>query len=402
MEPIQTVKQYFSAFTGGDIQDVLALLDEQVVWNVAGVPNVSTVGLLQGKERVRQWMENFPQHFQPLDFVIDTFFSAGNDVLVTGRFRHTILSTGRVAGSDLVIRFVVKNNLICKYQIFEDSAILSQAFDREYPWHANKQRINGTVYAFEDTHVGDGPPLLFTHGLFLNRSIFSRQITTLSNTHRCISMDMPGHGTSETPDRTWTLEDVADDLALFIRENHLSPVHYIGLSQGGMVGIRLAAKYPELVEKLILIGASARPEYPERTDHWRALRQSVLEDSQTELDELFSALQKRIFPQHWLDANPQTASEERLVMLSNDRRGMALSIDAAVLNRTDVRPLLPAITAQTLVVCGEEDQATPVELAKEMADNIPDAALKLLSGTGHHAPLESPERLTEILADCLK
>ena len=396
MEPVQIVKKYFAAFRSGEIQDVLNLLDDNVVWNVAGVPNVSTVGLLEGKERVRDWMESFPRNFQPLDFEIDTFFANGAEVLVTGRFRHRGISTGRVAGSDLVIRFVVNDGLICKYQIFEDSAILSQAFDGESAWGASKQRINGNIYAFEDTHDGDGAPILFTHGLFVNRSIFSPQVQALSNTHRCISFDMLGHGESGTPDETWMLEDVADDLALFIRENHLAPVNYVGLSQGGMVGIRLAAKYPELVKRLILVGASARPEYPERIEQWHSVRQSVLEDSRTKLDKLFATLQGRILPQEWIVENPVAAEEERQVMLSNDRRGMALSIDAAVLNRTDVRALLPAIKARTLVICGEMDVATPVELAREIADGIPDASLEILSGVGHHAPLEVPELLSEL------
>lgn len=402
MEPVQIVRKYFAAFKDGKIQDVLRLLDDNVVWNVAGVPNVSTVGLIQGKERVREWMNNFPQNFQPLDFKIEEYFTTGNEVLVTGSFRHKIISTGRIAGSDLVIRFVVNGGLICKYQIYEDSAILSQAFDNEYAWGTTKQRINGNVYAFEDSHAGSGTPIVFTHGLFLNRSIFSHQVNALSDKHRCISIDMLGHGESDAPDQKWMLEDVADDLALFIKENHLAPVNYVGLSQGAMIGIRLAAKYPELVDKLILMGVSARQEYPERIQQWQSIRQSVLEESCEQLDDLFAMLQQRILPQQWIAEHPAEAKEEREVMLSNDRRGIALSIDAAVLNRTDVRALLPDIKAETLIICGELDMATPVELAKEIAEEIPKASLKIVPGVGHHAPLESPKLLSHLIENFIK
>lgn len=143
---------------------------------------------------------------------------------------------------------------------------------------------------------------------------------------------MPGHGESDTPDQKWMIEDVADDLALFIREDHLAPINYVGLSQVGMVRMCLAAKYPELVEKLILIGASVRPEHPERIEQWNYVRQSILEDDRDKLNTLFATLQGRILSQKWIADNPVEA-EERQVMLSNDRRGRALSIEAAVLEQ---------------------------------------------------------------------
>jgi len=362
---------------------------------VAGIPNVPTVGLLRGKERVRLWLESFSKQFLPLDFFIDRYFADESDVLVTGRFRHRVLPTDRVAGSDLVIRFTVKDDLICRYQIFEDSAILSQAFDIDFPWRSYKQRINGRLYAYDDTH--DGAPLIFTHGLFVNRSFFSDQVKSLSANHRCINIDLPGHGESETPDGSWALEDVADDLALFIEENHLAPVNFVGHSQGGMIGIRVAAKYPELVNKLVLIGTSARPEFPERIEHWNSIRKSVLEEDNVILHEVLKGVQQNILPGDWIDKNPEKAAKERNMMVSNSRRGMVLSIDSAVLNRTDTTALLPTIKAETLVICGEQDQATPLSLSKEIAKGITNSCLEMLPGVGHHAPIEVPREITELI-----
>ncbi len=401
MTPLQTVQAYFAAFNEGKIQETLDLLDDNVIWNIMGDPNVTTVGFLQGKDRVLRWMKSFPLNFAPLDFEIEDYFTTGSEVIVTGRFRHKIISTGRVAGSDMMIRFVVNDGLICKYQIFEDSAVLSQAFNKTHQWGATKQRINGNIYAYEDSQIGSGEPLLFTHGLFLNKGCFSDQVKALSENHRCINIDLLGHGESGTPDEKWMLEDVADDLALLIKENHLAPINYVGLSQGGMIGIRLAAKYPDLVKKLILIGTSARADLPEHKQNWLTLKQNILEDSSAKLHNKFITVQQKIFPQKWITENPNKASEERQMMLSNDRRGMALSIDAALLNRLDVRELLPQIKAETLVLCGEEDPAIPVEQAKEIAENIPNGELIILPGIGHHAPMEAPEVITKNIRDFL-
>jgi 3-oxoadipate enol-lactonase len=393
MQPVEIVRRYFEVFSAGNIDAVLDLLDEKVVWNVAGVPNVPTVGLLRGKEKVRLWMENFPTKFQPLDFTIDRYFVNESDVLVTGRFRHRVLVTDRVVGSDLIIRFTVKDDLICRYQILEDSAILSQAFDIDFPWRSYKQRINGRLYAYDDTQ--EGFPLIFAHGLFVNRSFFSDQVNFLSNNHRCINIDLPGHGESDTPDRAWSLEDVADDMALFIEENHLPPVNFVGHSQGGMIAIRLAAKYPELINKLVLIGASARPEPPERIAFWNTIKKSIFEGDSAVLDGVFKGVQQHAFPAGFVESNPNIASDERKMMSSNSRRGMVLSIDTAVLNRTDTIGLLSAIKAKTLVICGDQDQATPVSLSKEIVEGITDSCLEILPGVGHHAPLEVPTEITK-------
>lgn len=164
-----------------------------------------------------------------------------------------------------------------------------------------------------------------------------------------------------------------------------------------MIGIRLAAKYPELVTKLILIGASARPEFPERIENWNSIRKSVIEEDMTTLHEVFKGVQKHIFPGDWLDKNPQKAAEERKMMVSNSRRGMALSIDSAVLKRKDTTDLLPKIKAETLVVCGELDQATPVSLSDEIAKRITNSRLEILPGVGHYAPIEDPIKITELI-----
>ena len=111
------------------METTLSMLSEDVRWQVQGAPNVPTVGILQGKEQVKAWMLNFPKHFKPLTFELDRYFESGNEVIVTGRFRHLVLSTQREVGSDLSIHFIVKNGLIHSYRILEDSYALYLAFN---------------------------------------------------------------------------------------------------------------------------------------------------------------------------------------------------------------------------------------------------------------------------------
>ncbi len=271
--PLAVVQAYFAAFGAGDLDGVLALLADNVVWHVDGSVTVPTIGLLRGRERVHRWLSEFPNGFTPRVFAIDRLFESGDDVMALGRFRHLARATGRVVGSDLAIRFTVRDGRIERYQIMEDSLLLARAFDPYDAWGEHEVRLNGTTYAHSDR--GDGPVVLFAHGLFVDRTIFDPQVTTLEATHRCIVLDMPGHGRSGWRKEGWTLEDVAEDLALFIEEASLGPVSFIGQSQGGMIGMRLAARRPDLVSRLVLIGTSARSEDPERLPRWHEVRRTL-------------------------------------------------------------------------------------------------------------------------------
>lgn len=394
--PTHVVQDYFTAFGRGDIDGVLAVLSDDVVWHVDGTTSVSTVGLLRGRDRVKEWLIAFPANFIPRVFAIDRLFESGDQVIAIGRFRHTIASTGNTVGSDLAIRFTLRDGLIVRYQILEDSLLLAQAFEPNDAWSDKKIRINGTIYAYTDR--GEGPSLVFTHGLFVDRTIFDAQVAILAKSHRCIVLDMPGHGASGYRAGGWTLDDLADDLALMIAELSLGPVIFVGQSQGGMIGMRLAASRRGLVSGLVLIGTNARAEYPERIETWRDLRKTLLDGDDGQREAAFAMVQKRLNAPEWLARESALAAEERRIMLGHDRNGVALALDAATLKRTDIRPLLKNITAPTLVICGDADRATPIELSQEMASAIAGSRLEVLAGVGHHAPLEAPAAVTAALS----
>lgn len=389
--PASVAQAYFDAFGLGDMDAALALLADDVVWHVDGAVTVSTVGLMRGRDRVRRWLEDFPTNFAPRVFAIDRLFENGDEVIAVGRFRHTVIGTDRTVGSDLVIRLTVRDEQITRYQILEDSALLARAFDPADHWDEQHIRLNGVTYGYSDR--GDGPTVLFAHGLFVDHSIFRAQAKALEGSRRCIALDMPGHGRSGYRQDGWTLDDIADDIALMIEEMSLGEISFVGQSQGGMIGIRFAARRPDLVSRLVLIGTSARAENPESMDGWHALRQTLTHGSASDRETAFIDMQARLNDRAWLTREPEQAAAERDVMLAHDRKGLALAIDAAVIARSDVRGLLKRITAPTLVLHGGTDLAMPAELSWEIASLIPGAEIITLAGVGHHPPSKRQIRL---------
>ena len=256
-----------------------------------------------------------------------------------------------------------------------------------------KANIRDIDYAYLD--IGQGSTMVFAHGLFVDHSIFNSQIATLHHYYRCIAVDLPGHGQSAHHPQGWTLDDLTVEMAEFLIHLELEEVVFIGLSQGGMIGLRLASRYPQLVSKLILVGASARAEFPERIPVWQETLKVLMQTSSTQREAMFHQIQQRILDSSWLTAHPVEAEHERQIMLNHAPEGIQLATKAAVLTRQDIRNELQNITVPVLILVGENDRATPPFLAQEMQALIPHSQLVIIPDAGHHLPLESPQHLTD-------
>lgn len=126
--PAQVVQHYLDTFFKRDVDKTLQCLTDDVVWKVQGAADVPTIGERRGKEEVRAWMALFPTNFEPLEFRIDRTFESGDQVVITGRVRHRILSTGREFASDFAAICSVRNGRVSAYNFLEDSYALWRSF----------------------------------------------------------------------------------------------------------------------------------------------------------------------------------------------------------------------------------------------------------------------------------
>ncbi|MCG7595236.1 nuclear transport factor 2 family protein [Mycobacterium sp. PSTR-4-N] len=124
----QVVQNYFDVFFSHDVDKTLQCLTDDVVWRVQGAPDVPTIGTRYGKDEVREWLELFPHHFQPLDFDIQRMVADDDRVIVIGHFTHRILDTGREFSSDFATICTVRDGKLAAYNFLEDSYGLWDAF----------------------------------------------------------------------------------------------------------------------------------------------------------------------------------------------------------------------------------------------------------------------------------
>ena len=130
--------------------------------------------------------------------------------------------------------------------------------------------IRGIQLAVQD--VGEGPTIAFSHGLLWSKEMFAPQIANLATEYRCVAWDHRGQGESDVPEgRSVPIEDCYEDAVALIEGLDCGPVHFVGLSMGGFVGMRVAARRPDLVRSLVLIESAADPEPPANIPKYRRL-----------------------------------------------------------------------------------------------------------------------------------
>lgn len=161
-----------------------------------------------------------------------------------------------------------------------------------------------------------------------------------------------------------------------------------GLSMGGYASFEIMRQAPERVERLALLDTSARPDTPEQ-------KKARLELIELARQGNFKGVTPRLLPRwvHPLRVNDPEIVRTVTEMTQRVGRDAFIRQQTAIMGRPDSRPGLSRIRCPTLVLCGHEDAATPVEHHREMAADIADARLVIVPECGHLSTLERPAQV---------
>jgi 3-oxoadipate enol-lactonase / 4-carboxymuconolactone decarboxylase len=236
---------------------------------------------------------------------------------------------------------------------------------------------NGTTLRYDVTGPEDGPPVLFSNSLGTALEMWDRQIPALAGTYRSIRYDTRGHGGSPVRPGKATIFDLADDAVGLLDALKIDTAHFVGLSMGGMTGQVLAAKHPKRVRTLTLMATAAHMPPPEG---WHTRAKAVREGG---MGALVEAVLQRWFTAH---APAEMVAATKAQFLACPAEGYALCCEA--LAEMDLRPLLPSVTARTLILAGEDDPATPIESMRTIQSLVPGAELVVLRRAAHLLAIE--------------
>ena len=254
--------------------------------------------------------------------------------------------------------------------------------------------VNGVELYYEESGAGD--PIVFSHGLLWSGRMYDAQVAALKSRFRCITYDHRGQGQSPPSPRPYDMDDLAVDAAQLIETLGCKPCHFVGLSMGGFVGLRLAIRRPELLRSLTLIESAADPEPRLNVPKYRAMS---LVTRFFGYKPLLPAVMKIMFGRAFLDDESRTAErkvmEERLLALRDAPTRAALE---SVIGRAAVTDQLHKIKTPTLVLHGADDQAIVPSRARKTFEGISGARWVTIPRAGHTSTVEEPAAITSALS----
>lgn len=254
--------------------------------------------------------------------------------------------------------------------------------------HATVPRLHAETYG-----PVDAPAVLLGPSLGTTLNLWDPQVKALADRWRIVRFDLLGHGRSEVPPGPYTIAELGAEVIALLDELGLACVHYAGISIGGAIGQWLGVHHRERLHSLTIVSSAARfadpSSWPERAARVRAEGTEWLVPSRRGawITEDFAA------------ANPDTEAWLLAMLRTTPLEGYAACCEA--IGAFDIRSRLAEISTPTLVICGEEDPATPVSMAREIADGIPEARLVIVPGASHFANVERPALFTRTLEEHL-
>lgn len=258
--------------------------------------------------------------------------------------------------------------------------------------------INGCNYYYE---LHENPrakeTIVFSHGLLWSGKMFWKQVEYLKKDYHILTFDHRGQGKSEVTDSGYDIDELYSDTIELIRKLDLGKVHFAGLSMGGFVGMRVAARNPEMIKSLILMETSAKAEH-------NRLKYILL----VSIVKIFGV---KVVAQNAMDImfgktflNDKNRKEEKKqwqTELENNKKSITKAVEG-VIYRKGIEDELKNIKCPVLILVGTEDKATPPEKANFIHSLIPQSKLKYITNAGHTSSIEEPEQVNKAMESFLK
>lgn len=201
--------------------------------------------------------------------------------------------------------------------------------------------------------VGSGDPLIMIHGNGENLEIFKEAAELLAPHFTCYLIDSRGHGKSQKVSE-FHYEDMAEDVYQFIQALNLQNVTYYGFSDGGIIGLLLASKYPDVLDKMIISGANTNPDAVKK---WLGI--------------MFKLVNR-------IHKNPQ--------------------IELMLTEPHITGEMMQKITIPTLVLAGSKDLVKESD-TRFIAASIPNSTLQILEGEGHSSYIVHKTKVAELILE---
>ena len=256
---------------------------------------------------------------------------------------------------------------------------------------ANDIQIN-----YELSGKKGGPVVVLSHSLSSNLLMWNPQIDVLNPYFQVLRYDTRGHGATDAPSGSYTLELLAEDVIGLLDALGMDRVHFVGLSMGGMIAQCLVLNHPHRLKSLVLcdtasiVPAEAQPVWQERLDKVR----------KKGMEALFEETFERWFTPAFLRQNPPMVKLIREQILATPVAGYIGCAEA--IRRLNYLDRISVIKTPTLIMVGEDDPGTPVSASEAMHERIPGSELVVLPSARHLSNVEQTKAFNAALLKFLR
>jgi pimeloyl-ACP methyl ester carboxylesterase len=229
--------------------------------------------------------------------------------------------------------------------------------------------------------AGAGDPLVLVMGFSADHMAWALQMRAFAERYRVVAFDNRGAGQTDQPDFPYTIPMMAADTVGLMDALGVERAHVLGLSMGGMIAQEIALGWPERVRSLQLHATLARPDayLSALTETWRAMKRNLPDE------DAVRAFQLWIFAPETYAAHPELVETAfRNVMANPNRQSLTGFLrQGDAVRAHDTLDRLGKIRCPTLVSGAEDDVLVPPRFARQLAERIPGAELRIVPGAGH-------------------
>ena len=256
-----------------------------------------------------------------------------------------------------------------------------------------KIKTNGIELNY--TVEGNGPWMVMSHSLACDLSMWDEQAAVFRRNFKVLRFDTRGHGASDAPEGEYTLDMMAYDVHGLLQGLGVERCHWVGLSMGGMIGQTFALKFPGMFASLVLADTTSRYA-PEALPLWQGRIKTAQEKG---MEALVESTLGRWFTEPFRKTHPEVTARVSAMIRATPVPGYVGCCHA--IPKINLTQRLKEIKCPAMVMVGEQDAGTPVELSREIHAALPGSELVIIPSASHLSNLEQPTAFIRALTTFL-
>lgn len=256
--------------------------------------------------------------------------------------------------------------------------------------------VNNFNLSYDD--VGEGSlPIIFLHGYPFDKTMWKGQLDFLKSSYRVIACDIRGFGKSTDEESTLSIDLFGNDLIQFMDNLNIDKAIVCGLSMGGYIALNVMERFPSHFEALILCDTQCIADTTEGKEKRYKIIEEIEADGVTDFNEGFI---KNVFHKDSITNKTELVEQLRSVVFSNSKNIITKGF-TALAEHSETCSTLSEIGIPTLIICGREDQVTPLAQSEFMNKHIKKSILHIIDNAGHVSNLEQPKEFNKYLSEFL-